>query len=529
MTDRSSAGNDKKNKKDNMDLTDKHIVTIDLGSSKLAITVAKVNGCDVQIIYYKETASSGIRYSSVFNVMHVTEPLRRLIREAEEELGIKITQAVVGMPKFPIRQETGKAELPDREEDSDITAEDIAFLKSLAEEAYPLKDYDKEAIYGAVAQSFSDGENFQIIENDIIGMTSSVLEGNFKIFIGKKSDLRKIDQVMSKVGITGTKKYFTADTTAKAVLTHSEMENGVALVDFGAGCTSVTIYQDSIMRHYASIPFGGKNITDDIKSECQISERLAENIKLAFGACMPEKLQSLSEKVIKIQSDDMEPEKKRPVKYLSEIITARVEEIMMAILYEIYQSGFADSLRSGIVVTGGCAQIPNLGNFIYDISGYRVRTGYARSMFSSIGCDGLNETTAATSMGLLLAARDEIGNCAQGDIQTVSEEITPMESFSGKDAFEIYNSMPSAPAPSPAAAVSEDSFYTQTEPQDNDTGAEEQDEEPVQTTIFRDDEIEKIEVVKKPKTRKNPFKVIWTKIVEEAEGLYDNVNQEINE
>ena len=74
-----------------------------------------------------------------------------------------------------------------REEDSDITAEDIAFLKSLAEEAYPLKDYDKEAIYGAVAQSFSDGENFQIIENDIIGMTSSVLEGNFKIFIGKKS------------------------------------------------------------------------------------------------------------------------------------------------------------------------------------------------------------------------------------------------------------------------------------------------------------------------------------------------------
>ena len=63
----------------------------------------------------------------------------------------------------------------------------------------------------------------------------------------------------------------------------------------------------------------------------------------------------------------------------------------------------------------------------------------------------------------------------------------------------------------------------------SDEDVEEQDEEPVQTTIFRDDEIEKIEVVKKPKTRKNPFKVIWTKIVEEAEGLYDNVNQEINE
>lgn len=516
-----------KNKRDMMETADKHIVAIDLGSSKLAITVARVNGSDVQIIYYRETPSSGIRYSSVFNVMHVTEPLRRLIAEAEEELGIKITQAVVGMPKFPVRQESSKAELPDREEDSDITAEDIAFLKSLAEEAYPLGNPDKEAIYGAIAQSFSDGENFQIIENDIIGMTSSVLEGNFKIFIGKKSDLKKIDQVMNKVGITGTKKYFTADTTAKAVLTHSEMENGVALIDFGAGSTSVTIYQDNIMRHYASIPFGGKNITDDIKSECQISERLAENIKLAFGACMPDKLQSLSEKVIKIMSSDMEPEKKLPVKYLSEIITARVEEIIMAVLYEIWQSGFADSIRSGIVVTGGCAQIPNLGNFIYDISGYRARTGYAQNHFSHMGCDGMSETTATTSLGLLLAARDEIGNCACGEpvSEETEKESAPagMESIADKDAFEIFNSMPEAPK-----KTAEDSFYTSTNSQPEEAAQEEKEEEPIQTTIFRDDEIEKIEVVKKPK-RKNPFKVIWTKIVEEAEGLYDNVNQDINE
>jgi cell division protein FtsA len=41
----------------------------------------------------------------------------------------------------------------------------------------------------------------------------------------------------------------------------------------------------------------------------------------------------------------------------------------MAILYEIHTSGFADMLRSGIVITGGGAQIANLGNFIYDISG----------------------------------------------------------------------------------------------------------------------------------------------------------------
>ena len=219
----------------------KHIVAIDLGTSNIAITVAKVDGNDVLIVYYKETPSAGIRYSSVFNASQVAEPLSRAIRMAEDELGIKITQAVVGMPKYSVRQETSTGKVQDRGMDTDITAEDVADLKDFAQSLYPLQDPTKEAIYGAVAQSFSDGENFQIIENDIIGMTSDVLEGNFKIFIGKKSDLNRIDTVMNKVGISPMRKYFTADSTAKGVLSVAEMENGVALIDFGGGCTSVSI------------------------------------------------------------------------------------------------------------------------------------------------------------------------------------------------------------------------------------------------------------------------------------------------
>ena len=52
-------------------------------------------------------------------------------------------------------------------------------------------------------------------------------------------------------------------------------------------------------------------------------------------------------------------------------------------------------------------------------------------------------------------------------------------------------------------------------------------QEPVQTTIFRPDEIET--VPKPPKVRKtNPIRVFWKKISEKAESLYDNVNQDID-
>lgn len=474
-----------------MNTNDKHIVSIDLGSSKIAIAVAKVNGEDVQIIYYKETPSAGIRYSSIFNVMHIKEPLDAAIRQAEAELGIKITQAVVGMPKFPVRQESSNAQIHDRGYDTDITSEDINNLKDFAKSLYPLDDETKECIYGAVAQSFSDGENFQIIENDIIGMTSDTLEGNFKIFIGKKNDLTKIDTVMTRVEVSAMRKYFTAESTAKAVLTASEMENGVALIDFGGGSTSVSIYHGNIMRHYASIPFGGKNITHDIKTECQITEALAENIKLAFGACMPEKLQSLSDKIIHIRSNSAEPDKQLPVKYLSEIITARIEEIMMAVLYEIEKSGFADMLRSGIVVTGGCAKTANLGSFIYDLSGYKVRTGYPKKAFSYQGCENITETSAATSIGLILTATgDQTVNCAVGEVY---------EKHAGIEIEEV-------------------TVEDETRPEGQ---------------LFREDEIEKVIPVKEPKKKKDcsikvTFKKLGSRLNEAWGGLYESINEDID-
>ena len=411
-----------------MEMDERHIVAIDLGTSKMALTVAKVNGNDKQIIYYKETHSAGIKYSGVFNILHAHSPLAFLIKDAEESLGIKINQAVVGMPKFPIRQETNSGKVMDRGEDTEITAEDIEAIKRFAQETYPLKDPKKEAIYGAVAQSFSDGEYFQIIENDIIGMTSDVLEGHFKIFIGNKKDLKNADNLLMKAGITSKKKYFTAETTAKAVLTDIEMENGVALIDFGGGSTSVTIYHGNIMRHYASIPFGGRNITNDIKTELQISERLAENIKLAFGACMPDKLQSLSEKVLHINGLTADQSKEVTVKYLSEIITARTEEIIQAMLYEISQSGLAEHLRGGIVVTGGVSQTANLGILIRQMSGYNVRIGRPLGTLSCQDVEGVYEPSASTSLGLIQAAiEDECMNCATCEETYHTEIETPVE------------------------------------------------------------------------------------------------------
>lgn len=418
-------------------MEDKYIVSIDFGTFKLALSVAIVSGNETRVVYYKETPVEGMRCSRILNEAKVAQHLKKAISDAEDILGIKITGAVAGMPRFYVRTVDDSAKNETRDGESYITEAEIEELKSFAQDNFPLENPEREAVYGTIAQSFSTNDEFQLIEDDIVGMTGKVLEGNFKIFIGNKSSLDRIDRVMKLAGVVSVKKYFVPQLTANAVLFPAEMDNGVAMIDFGGGCTSVSIYYKNVLRHYASIPFGGINVTKDIQMESNIKTALAENIKMAYGACMPEKLQSLSEKQLLIKSENGESDKRMTVKYLSEIITARETEIIRAMLYEIGVSKFADKLQSGIVITGGGASMANLGNLIKEISGYNVRVG--RPTFKGIYncCTGDNAPSAATSIGLIKSAASEIPfTCASPKDTIQQEEQSEAETHSSGEPTE---------------------------------------------------------------------------------------------
>lgn len=497
-------------------MEEKYIAAIDLGTSKIALTVAKAMGDDIQIIYYKETPSDGIRNSYVFNPMKAAGPLRQAIDQAEQELRIKILQAVVGLPRYAVRQVTANARLPRTDSDAGITREEVENLKSMAVEQYPIDDPKKEIMYGAVAQSFSTDDSFNHVESDIIGMPSETIEGNFKVFIGAKRQATNIDSVFNSINVAVARKYFTPDVVAKAVLYDEEMDNGVALIDFGAGATSVTIYSRKVMRHYASIPFGGKVITTDIKSEATVTEHLAENIKLAYGACMPERLQTLGEKSLQIVDENRVPQQILPVKYLSEIITSRVREIINAILYEIQESGYADSLRSGVVLTGGCANLVGCAAFIKELSGYNVRIGYPRHKFSASGCQGILETSATACAGMVLAAKnDHIVSCIEEPLAWTDEsavetgETVPEEAESYA-SYETETQEEAAPADT---AASETAY----EPQPDGTLFDTSD-----FIVPKEEKKERKKDKKKDREKKEPS-IIWNFISKKARNIVDSM------
>ncbi len=538
-------------------MEERYIASVDLGTSKLAVCVARIQDQNVEVIYYKESPSLGIRYSYVLIPGKVKEEVRKAISEAQQALRIKIQQVIVGLPRWYVRQETASASMTRPEPDDLIQESEIKALKSMALESYPLEDSTKEVIYGAVAQSFSTEDSINEPENDIVGMAAETLEGNFKVFIGNRRYSSNIDSVFNDLGIAIAKKYFTPGITAKAVLKSEQMENGVALIDIGAGVSSVTIFKDNIMRFYAAIPFGGNSVTNDIKSECNFSFELAENIKKAYGACMPNKLSSLGEKSIQIVDEDGNTTAQVSVKYISEIITARMKEIIEALLFRIQESGFAseEDLRAGVVVTGGGAELVNCANYIKELSGYTVKVGRPRKLFSCEGCPEASETSAATSMGMILSARnDRFLNCVNEAVarnmtvpQTGSAEI-PEEKEEATPVQEVVEDIPeTGTVIGGVEEVVRQKETRQEEPEDDydpysqtnhptieetvASGREEEDErgvfDPPTPEEIKEYKNRKREKKEKEKKHRSLFNFTWTKHIKETVAeLYDDMNNE---
>ena len=416
---------------------DRYIAAVDLGTSKVALCVAKVTGDDVLVIYYKEEPSDGVRYSGVMYPRRVAEPLRRLVLDAETELNIQIRQLVAGLPRYKVRQVSASAGMDRKDPASLISREEVEELKNSAVSTYPVAQEDREELYGAVVQSFSADEDFiGVSETDVIGVTAERIEGNFKVLLGARKPVSNLDLLFKDLGVTLARKFFVPDAVARAVLTESERKNGVALVEIGSGVTSLAIYRGKVLRYYVSIPFAGWSVTNDIAIECGFDERLAENIKLAYGACLPGKLQSLSDKVLQIQDEETGSYEQLAVNYLSQIITFRVKEIIEAVLYKIRESGYADRLAGGVVITGGGANLRNLPMMFKEMSGYKVRIGFPRKqLFGNFGYPGAQEAASGAAIGMILEAkRDERLNCAEDrdaerPVETENQEPATEELF----------------------------------------------------------------------------------------------------
>ena len=385
-----------------MNINTEFVGAIDIGTTKIVAIIGKKNEDDkLKILGIGKTASKGVKRGVVLNIEETANVIREAVELAQKDAGVEFSDVYVGIAGQHIKSIRNRGYKNRDSYDDEITQEHV---NELIADMYKIPIEAGEEIIHVIPQNY-------VVDNEAgvknpIGMSGKRLEANFHIVIGQVASARNIQRCVSRIGLNVKNLILEPLASSAAVLTDDEKEAGVALVDIGGGTTDVAIYYDGIIRHTAVIPFGGNVITKDIKEGCSILKRQAEALKTQFGSCLFD--DEDENKVVTISGISGREPKEISFKDLSNIIEARVEEIIDAIYFEIENSGFIDKLSAGIVLTGGGALLKGLPELIKLQTNLDVRIGYPNEYLSGDESEDINQTTYATSIGLILTGYKEL-------------------------------------------------------------------------------------------------------------------------
>lgn len=206
--------------------------------------------------------------------------------------------------------------------------------------------------------------------------------GQHQLIVGEKRLRQNASAAMERAGVKLVDVITLPQATAR-ILTDNERQRGCALIDMGAGTTTVSIYKNGDLQHMAVIPLGGDAVTNDIMSNGCTAEE-AERNKLEWSNVSEDSAeiaaaaqQAAANAVFAEKALSMSQET------LNTIAICRYEEIAANILHQIEKTGLKNNLGAGIILTGGASMQRGITSLIskrFDINRIEIRA-YAERAF----------------------------------------------------------------------------------------------------------------------------------------------------
>ncbi|MEJ1238441.1 cell division protein FtsA [Chryseolinea sp. T2] len=376
---------------------EKIVVGLDIGTTKICAIVGRKNEFGkLEVLGMGKAESEGVVKGIVFNIDKTVFAIERAIKEAGDQAGIDIGVVNVGIAGQHIRSFIQHGGITRTSKDEEIRIEDV---ERLTQDMYRMVVPPGSQIIHVMPQDYMVDYEEGIKEP--VGMSGVRLEADFHIITAQTNAINNINKCVKRGGLEISDLILEPLASSLAVLSDEEKEAGICLIDIGGGTTDIAIFYDNIIRHTAVIPFGGNIITNDIKQGLGVLPQQAEQLKTRFGRAIAE--EASPNDIVSIPGIRNRAAKEISVKNLSNIIQARMEEVIEMAHAEIISSGFENRLAGGIVITGGGAQLANLKQLVEYMTGMDTRIGYPNEHLGKSKIEMVKSPMYATAVGLVLS------------------------------------------------------------------------------------------------------------------------------
>lgn len=381
----------------------KIVVGIDIGTSKIVTLIAKVNE-DINVLGVSEAPANGIKKGQIVDIDEAVLSINNSLEAAERMAGYSASHIIASIGGSHIESQNSRGVVAVARPEGEITENDLARVIDAAR-AVSLPS-SREIIHVLPRSYIVDGQEGI---KDPIGMTGIRLEVDTHIISANSTSIRNMEKAFSEVGVDLDAVVFSGYASSLAVLSETEKELGVVLVDIGAGTTDISVYVDGSVAYSSVLPIGARHITNDLAIGLRISLESAEKIKLFLSSPVrkpirvseeEEKTEKASDEVDLLPLGLAEELKKVSKKTLVDgIIRPRLNELFTMIGIEIKKSGFAGQTPSGLVITGGGARTVGVTDAAKRMLAMPVRVAIAANIKGII--DEIQEPSFSTVVGLL--------------------------------------------------------------------------------------------------------------------------------
>jgi len=367
----------------------KRIAAIDIGTTKVCTIIADVDSnSGLRVLGVGIAPAHGIEKALITDAPKARESIKESLRKAEVMAGHKVRSAYIGVTGRHITSSNNKATIAITRGDVRVHSED---LKRALKVAMNVEIPPEQKILHVIPRSYHlDGNE---VKNPV-GMNGSELEVEVHVIKASIASVQNLVKVIKELGVNVEDLVLEPLASAEAVLAEEEKQGGVLIADIGGGTTDIAVIKDGSIYHTSVIPAAGHQITNDLVAGLGLSYELAEEMKKKYGSLAitdeyedPNKM--VEENGKSVNSRD-----------LCEIMHARVEEIIRLVILDLPREKNPLLIPTGIVLTGGCANIPGIVDLTQKITGLPVRVGIPMAL-NGVSVDALSDPAYATSVGLI--------------------------------------------------------------------------------------------------------------------------------
>jgi cell division protein FtsA len=348
----------------------------------------------VEVIGFGHTVARGMKAGGVVNLALAEEAIRQAVDSAERMASVEIESVVLSLSAGRLSSELFAADI--EIVGSAVSEGDIARVLS-AGSHHSLRD--GRAVLHSLPVGYSiDGVNGI---RDPRGMLGSRFGVDMHVATTEIAAARNLMLAVERCHLDVEAMVASPYVAGLAVLADDEADLGSAVVDMGAGTTTMASFAGGRLVHLEGFALGGHHVTMDIARGLNARIADAERIKTLYGSV----LTGGSDERDMITVPPLSEDEREQTQFVSRatlvsIIKPRAEEILEMVRDRLAASSIAAERRGHIILTGGACQLNGLADLASRILGRQVRIG--RPLGIAGAPDAAKGAAFAVAAGLLV-------------------------------------------------------------------------------------------------------------------------------